>query len=1012
MKRAIVFLAALAAVALGLLSANSDPGSIQASTTWNIGDVFAGVNNGSYNVYDESGVFKETISDGLGSTTTGCAFNPPLDRLYTTNFGLTKVVAHDDASPHAVVQVIDTNATSPGGHSESIVFAANGHFFVGHPDGNDLIHEYDAAGNLVDTDAVAVDNRGTDWIDLAADQKTMFYTSEGRAVQRFDVVNDVQLTNFAVIPGPGNAVALRLLPPGDGTGGLLVADISNIKRLDGAGNVVQTYDIAGEDAWFALNIDPTGTSFWSGAVFGAPNFYKFNISTGAVEVGPINTGAGNNTLNGLCVKGEITGAQQIQLTPATATNFTGSSHTVTATVSQGSSPVVGTLVTFSVTAGPNVGQVSDPNAGECNPNNCTTDANGQVSWTYTSNQIGTDTIQACFDDQGTQKCRSAQKTWVIPPFPLPTDVTCETLNPIGGTPGWTSLTPPPVGREGGTGVIVGDRIYVTHGNGPPSGDDSTVFIYDRPGDVWYQGANGEIPRAELAGVCANGADGFGNVYAIGGRPGLTANERYDPPTNTWATVASMPTGRGGLCATWVPTQNKVYAIGGRGADGPTPHTGTPLAVNEQYDPVLDSWATVAPMPIPMSDVYSCAFHPGTGRIYVVGGWDGAAVSNAVQIYDPVADVWAAPGAPMPTARSNGIAGICGNSLFVIGGYDGVSNLTTNERYSPTSNTWTPDLPKITPASEMAVTMISTGAEIYGINSGIFGPATALNERFICAPECPPDDDDDFDDDGQDNEVDDDDDDDGESDESDDDDDDDGLTDRNDLDDDNDGEGDDRDDLDGDGFAAWWDDDDDNDGDGDESDDDDDNDGESDDDDDDDDNDGESDDDDDGDGDDDDDPVDNCESDDDGDGVGDFGDNCQTEPNTGQEDQDDDGHGDDCDDSDGDGFVDSAELHVGTLPAERCGAAGWPANTFDQAASANKLDIQDVLSFVSPVRRLSTSPGNADFDPRWDLVEGQMLGAGYHINLHDITALLGGSTGNPPMFGGARAFGRLCSAAAP
>ncbi|MDX1670055.1 MAG: hypothetical protein R3194_11600, partial [Limnobacter sp.] len=34
---------------------------------------------------------------------------------------------------------------------------------------------------------VATDDRGSDWIDLAADQCTMYYTSEGTLVKRFDV---------------------------------------------------------------------------------------------------------------------------------------------------------------------------------------------------------------------------------------------------------------------------------------------------------------------------------------------------------------------------------------------------------------------------------------------------------------------------------------------------------------------------------------------------------------------------------------------------------------------------------------------------------------------------------------------------------------------------------------------------------------------------------------------------------------------------------------------------------
>ena len=283
--------------------------SLGASTAWNVGDVFVGVGSGQYQVYDNNGVFKETISDGLGGFTTGCSFNPPLTRLYTANFTNGKVVVYDDPSPHPIVQVVDTDATSPGGQSESIAFARNGDYYVGHPDGNDLIQRYDAAGNLLAILTVAVDQRGTDWIDLAANQTTLFYTSEGRAVLRYDVIAG-QLANFAALPGAGTAYALRLLPPGDGSGGLLVADEGDVKRLDASGAVVQTYDVAGENGWFALNLDPNGTSFWSGD-FGTANFYQFNIASGAVELGPINTGTGFLTLFGICLKGEPTAATDI-----------------------------------------------------------------------------------------------------------------------------------------------------------------------------------------------------------------------------------------------------------------------------------------------------------------------------------------------------------------------------------------------------------------------------------------------------------------------------------------------------------------------------------------------------------------------------------------------------------------------------------------------------------------------------------------------------------------------------
>jgi uncharacterized repeat protein (TIGR01451 family) len=426
--------------------------SATAATTWNVGDVFAGIASGSYNVYSNSGTFKETISDGSGGFTTGCSFNPSLDKLYTTNFSASKVVVYDNTSPHSIVQTITTGKAA----AESIVFAGNGHFFVGGPSDPE-IEEYDASGTLVDNDTVAADGTGgPDWIDLAADQKTIFYTSESRVVRRFDAAADVQLADFATLPGAGTAFALRLLSPGDGSGGLLVADRGDVKRLDGSGAVVQTYDVSGEDSWFSLNLDPNGTSFWAGD-FGTNNFYRFNIATGAVEVGPIASGG---ALFGLCLKGEITAAVgNIVLTPPTAQNEAGTSHTVTATVTSAGNPLPGGLVSFSVIAGPNTGEVSNPNTGECGANSdCTTDSNGQVSWTYTSNgSAGTDTIQACFNDAGTSKCATAEKTWIVSNADLSITKTGSAFVQSGGSITY-NITVQNAGPANASNVMVNDPL--------------------------------------------------------------------------------------------------------------------------------------------------------------------------------------------------------------------------------------------------------------------------------------------------------------------------------------------------------------------------------------------------------------------------------------------------------------------------------------------------------------------------------------------------------------------------
>jgi hypothetical protein len=65
-----------------------------------------------------------------------------------------------------------------------------------------------------------------------------------------------------------------------------------------------------------------------------------------------------------------------------------------------------------------------------------------------------------------------------------------------------------------------------------------------------------------------------------------------------------------------------------------------------------------------------------------------------------------------------------------------------------------------------------------------------------------------------------------------------------------------------------------------------------------------------------------------------------------------------------------------------------------------VDISDVQSFLAPVRRLDTSPGDANFDTRWNLVPGSGI-FGAEINIADLSQLLFVA---PPMFGGQRAYG--------
>jgi len=131
-------------------------------------------------------------------------------------------------------------------------------------------------------------------IDLGADGCTMFYTSFGPNVKRFDVCGNVQLPNFNVAPLPGGmGQDLRVLPDG----GVLVSSGQVIVRLNSHGSVVQTYRGPSEDTlWSGLDLAEDGT-FWVGN-YRSSNVYKLNLTTGAI-VQSFNAGSPPNTVVGI-----------------------------------------------------------------------------------------------------------------------------------------------------------------------------------------------------------------------------------------------------------------------------------------------------------------------------------------------------------------------------------------------------------------------------------------------------------------------------------------------------------------------------------------------------------------------------------------------------------------------------------------------------------------------------------------------------------------------------------------
>ncbi len=182
---------------------------------------------------------------------------------------------------------------------------------------------------------------GPKWIDLASDGVTVFYTSGGRKIFTFNTFNQrrgvyADLSTLNGNANQGTLFAIRILPPGDGTNGVLVADQGNVKLVKASGGVINSVQIFGfgnanQVNLQALTLDPINpaTTFWVGDV-ASRNFFRFDTSTNKKV--SLNTGSGT-TLGGICVDGGFNAAE-IAAAPAPSKqtfNLTPNSNTVSFT---------------------------------------------------------------------------------------------------------------------------------------------------------------------------------------------------------------------------------------------------------------------------------------------------------------------------------------------------------------------------------------------------------------------------------------------------------------------------------------------------------------------------------------------------------------------------------------------------------------------------------------------------------------------------------------------------------
>ncbi|WP_420460118.1 Kelch repeat-containing protein [Neolewinella sp.] len=270
------------------------------------------------------------------------------------------------------------------------------------------------------------------------------------------------------------------------------------------------------------------------------------------------------------------------------------------------------------------------------------------------------------------------------------------------------------GRQSAATAVFGSRMYVASGavedpRSRLSGEEVYVEFFslaDEPVaryDGWVQVSKSRYPRAEGQMISYSGE--FYHFNGFDFELDLQAtNEKYNPATNTWTTLAPHPRGPNGeeIAATHTGVAlvgDVVWVAGGRIGS----HPGRVTNAVYLYDISDDSWSVGPALPVRI----------GAGglarlgrKLHWVGGFDENAQCNVDDhwVYDldnPKAG-WQdySDTSPMPEARNHFGTVVLGGKLYAVGGqfdHDGCM-VGKNQRflhvYDPLTDKWTrlADLP--------------------------------------------------------------------------------------------------------------------------------------------------------------------------------------------------------------------------------------------------------------------------------------------------------------------------------
>ena len=272
---------------------------------------------------------------------------------------------------------------------------------------------------------------------------------------------------------------------------------------------------------------------------------------------------------------------------------------------------------------------------------------------------------------------------------------------------WVTRAPMPTPRSGCAVAVYNGEIYViggSFGNGFVGNNE----VYNPQTNTWETKASMPSPRADLTANIVNG-----KFYLIGGKvfsntspyfSETNVNEVYDPATDTWSTVASIPNGVYGYGSAVIG--DKIYVVGG--SENPNLQGGNVFVDSVQiYDTQTGNWTIDSVMP--STEIYGVAVatqgYMAPSQLFYIGGCFSTSFSDKVQVYNAYNSSWSM-GAPMPTARAYLGVAILNDVIYAIGGFNGSFVLNTVEIYTPIGYGKAPPQIQITSPQNITYTSVN------------------------------------------------------------------------------------------------------------------------------------------------------------------------------------------------------------------------------------------------------------------------------------------------------------------